>query len=389
MTNLGGPASRLGKPGELKARPTASVLLCIVSAALWLAACTAPQPIRIGYLGPLSGRASDLGISGLYGVRLAVDQHNAAAKPQTRRIELIEVDDRHDPETARLAFHRLADRGVSAVIGPMTNAIAYTLQPHANERRILLLSPTVSSTQISKSDDYFIRTTPSASDFATATAHHLKEHTTTKRIRPIIDLSNTAYSRSWLRDFSSAFRNESHVLLEPIAFVSDETTDFNALARRALAEHPDGILLTTQALDTALLAQSIRRRHASVELIATESAGTPRLIELGTPWIEGLRVAQAFDANSPAPAYAEFLSAYSKAYGQPPGFAATNAYDAANILIDLLSTGTPPHDLKRAILAKSTFPGRQNPIRIDAYGDAQTPTHIATVRHGHFVREAN
>ena len=389
MTNLGGPASRHGKPGELKARHAACTLLCIVAAALWLAGCAPPQPIRIGYLGPLSGRASDLGISGLYGARLAVDQHNAAGISERRRIELIEADDRHDPETARLAFHRLADRGVAAVIGPMTNAIAYTLQPHANERRILLISPTVSSTQLSQNDDYFIRTSPNASDFATATAHHLKEHTAIKRIRPVIDLSNTAYSRSWLRDFSSAFRSENHALLEPIAFVPDETTDFNALARRALTENPDGILLTTQPLDTAILAQSIRRRHATVELIATESAGTPRLIELGDPWIEGLRVAQAFDANSAAPAYGEFLSAYSKAYGQPPGFAATNAYDAANILIDLLSTGTPAHDLKRAILAKKTFQGRQSHIVIDAYGDAQTVTYIATVRHGQFVREAN
>lgn len=389
MTSLGGPASRLGKPGDLKARHAACTLLCIVSAALWLTACSPPQPIRIGHLGTLSGRASDLGISGLYGARLAVDQHNNAGTPQSRRIELIEADDRNDPETARIAFHRLADKGLAAVIGPMSNAIAYTLQPHANERRILLISPTASSTQLSQSDDYFIRTTPSASDFAAATAQHLKEHTTIKRIRPLIDLSNTAYSRSWLRDFSSAFRSEGHALLEPIAFVPDETTDFNALARRALAEHPDGILLTTQPLDTAILAMSIRKRHPTVELIATESAGTPRLLELAPPWIEGLRVAQAFDAHSAAPAYAEFRSAYSKTYGQQPGFAATSAYDAANILIGLLDVAAPPSDLKRAILDKKTFEGRQNPITIDAYGDAQTVTHIATVRHGHFVREAD
>ena len=59
-----------------------------------LYACAPQEPIRIGFLGALSGRVTDLGISGLYGARLAVEQRNAADGIRGRAIELHIEDDR-------------------------------------------------------------------------------------------------------------------------------------------------------------------------------------------------------------------------------------------------------------------------------------------------------
>ena len=358
----------------------ATALLC-----LQLTACAPPEPIRIGYLGALSGRATDLGISGLNGVHLAIDERNATGGIKGRPIELIEEDDRQDPEAGRRAFQKLATKGVVAVIGPMTSVIAQTIVSQANERQLPLISPTVTTAQLSGRDDYFLRIIPSTSIFASATARHLVEQQGARRIRPVIDLANASFSKSWLRDFSAALSASGGTLLEPIPLIADSATDFDALARRALAEQPDSIVLITGALDTAMLCEGIRRRHQTITLAAAEWAGTERLLEIGGRAIEGLFVAQSFERAHPAPAYRQFRAAYLKIYGHEPGFAGTNAYDATRIVLDLLAEGTPPHELKRAILARKEFPGRQRRIVLDANGDSDGEVAMKVVRYGAYV----
>ena len=387
MAQFRRPASSLGRPPRPQVVSSLFSLLFVLLLSSLLASCSSPKPLRIGYLGTLGGRTSDLGIRGLYGARLAVNERNASGGIAGQKIELIEEDDHHEPEAAGRAFHRLAEKGVVAIIGPMTSAIAQTLLPHANELRIPLLSPTASGAQLSGIDDYFLRITPSARDFATTTADYLAAKPSIRRIRPIIDLNNAAYSRSWLRDFSTAFNAKGGTLLDPIQFTADDLTDFDALARRALDGNPDGILMIASSFDMAMVCQSLRKYNHATLLFASESAGSERLIELGGRFVEGVHIPQSFDRNNSSSAYSQFRSAYVKAYGKEPGRAGTNAYDATTIILDLLATGTPPSELKQAILARRQFQGRQHSIIFDAYGDSTATTRMTVVRQGKFVRD--
>ena len=62
-----------------------------------LAACGSPEPLQIGFLGGVSGRVADLGISGRNAVMLAVDLRNAAGGVNGHKIEL-QVDNFTDEE---------------------------------------------------------------------------------------------------------------------------------------------------------------------------------------------------------------------------------------------------------------------------------------------------
>jgi branched-chain amino acid transport system substrate-binding protein len=48
----------------------------LVTLASGMIACTPPEPLRIGFLGGLSGRVADLGIGGRNGAILAVEMRN-------------------------------------------------------------------------------------------------------------------------------------------------------------------------------------------------------------------------------------------------------------------------------------------------------------------------
>ena len=54
----------------------AAVLWALV---LWAAGCDGPAPLKVGFVGGLTGRFSDIGISGRNGVMLAVEKSIAEA----------------------------------------------------------------------------------------------------------------------------------------------------------------------------------------------------------------------------------------------------------------------------------------------------------------------
>lgn len=359
--------------------------LAVVAIAFSLASCSPPEPIRIGFLGGLSGRVTDLGMGGLNGVRLAVERRNKAGGINGRPIELIEEDDQQNVDAARQAAGRLIERRVAAIIGPMTSAVALATLPLADDAKVVMISPTVSSETLSGMDDHFFRVASSTRHFARQSAEYYARTMKLKRVRPVSDLRNHAYTESWLRDFAEAFRDTGGNLLEPVGFTSGDGLQFSELAGLALRDQPDGIVILGNSVDTAMLCQSIRRINPSIPIATSEWAATERLIELGGQAVEGIVIAQLMDRNSTEPAFVAFQSAYVARFGQTPGFAGMYGFDAANVVFAALETKESKQTLKQALLARKTFSGTQKTIVFDAYGDTQGGTQLYTVKNGAFA----
>src|SRR5690242_13949105 len=93
---------------------------CFVVAACWWlnarAASDAPEAIRIAVTGPYTGPSSPMGLSMLAGVHIAVDEINLAGGIMGRKIELVEKDDKADPEVG-VRVIREAIQGAKVVAG--------------------------------------------------------------------------------------------------------------------------------------------------------------------------------------------------------------------------------------------------------------------------------
>ena len=107
-------------------KPLAALILL---GTLLLAACGEPEPVRIGFLGGLSDRNTDVGDAGRNGVILAVEQWNREGGIQGRLIELIARDDAQNAATAEKSARELAAAKVEAVIGPFTSGVAAAAVP--------------------------------------------------------------------------------------------------------------------------------------------------------------------------------------------------------------------------------------------------------------------
>jgi branched-chain amino acid transport system substrate-binding protein len=124
-----------------------------------LCGCQPAPPIKVAFIGGLSGRVSELAIDGRNGAQLAVETLNARPGP---RYELRVHDNGQAVEQGPLAIDAVADEGDAFAIGPMTSVLATNMAPRAAKRHLVLISPTANSDELSGIDDYFFRVIPPA-----------------------------------------------------------------------------------------------------------------------------------------------------------------------------------------------------------------------------------
>jgi len=350
-----------------------------------LAGCSKEEPVKLGFVGGLTGRIADLGISGRNGSTIAVEEWNRRGGVNGRPVVLLIADDKQDPVVAKSAVTELLDQGVFAVVGHMTSAMSVTTLPLFNQRQIVLLSPTTTTEDLTAKDDYFFRVCEGNERYARQLATVLTNNQGIKRIAVIYDLGNKAYSESYLNGFRRAFSEAGGRLTDAVSYVSGPEVGFLDLAKRTLTTHPDGILMICNAVDTALLAQQFKKIAPRLALATSPWGATERLISLGGQAVEGMTLQQYFDRENTTPTYLAFRRAYNERFGEEPGFASVAAYDATNLLLTAMSRCQQPRELKDKLLAIGKFAGIQDPIIIDRFGDASRTIYSLVVRDGKFV----
>lgn len=359
--------------------------LAVLLVAAALAGCGPQEPLRLGFIGGLSGRVADLGIGGRNGAQLAVDQRNGAGGIHGRKIELIVEDDKQDTAVAKAAFNRLAGQKVEAIVGPMTSAVALAIVPLANERKTLLLSPTATTNGLSGYDDYLFRVVSATRSYSRVSADYHARTKGLRRIAALYDTHNRAYTESWLNDYREAIAAHGGTLVSAIEFASSDDVVFSELATRLLKERPDGILILANSVDSAMILQQIRKLDTQVAIAGSEWAATERLTELAGKAAEGFIAAQFHDRESRKPAYLSFRQTYRERFGIDPGFAGLTAFDATNILLDALEKKAADQSLKHYLSSRRSFTGLQSEIVFDDYGDVARSTYITIVKDGQFV----
>ena len=359
----------------------------LLAAGLWaLPGCSEREPLRIGFIGGLSGRVADLGVGGRNGAQLGVDDLNAAGGFDGRRVELLTRDDEQNAELARKRLGELFDAGVAFVVGPMTSAMAVALVPLADQRGIALISPTSRTHELSHKGDAFFRVVPDAPTGAAQQSDALLA-AGRRRLVTVADLNNHAFTDSWSRAAAQRFKDAGGTLVQAIQFRSAPGLSYGDLADRIAAAQGDVVIISASASDTALLAQHIRHLDTQVALATSPWAGTERFPEMGGRALEGMLVAQYFDRDSHAPAYLAFVQRYIKRFGEAPGYPAVNGFDALMLGIDCLrkrGSGTLVESLARA----RGHDGLQRRIELDANGDSSSPMFLNEVRGGRYVAPA-
>lgn len=366
--------------------PVALLLLGAILSVL--SACDDPPPVKVGFVGGLSGRSADIGEASRNAVQLAVQDINKAGGIDGRMVELLVRDDANDPDAAADAVRDLHAAGVAAVIGPNTSAMAAAMLPVANELELVTISPTASSLDFAGLDDALFRINWTTQDNARLYARHYADLQLT-RVAAAIDKNNRVFSESWLREFAATFEELGGKVVASDLFDATAGRGYSDTARRLLDSDPEAILLIANSVDTAQLAQQIRKRNAEILLIAAEWAASERLLYLGGRAIEGLELVQSYNRNDISPHYLRFRDAYRDQFQHDPGYSSIAAHDAATVLFQALQGQPALHGaaLKAALLDLPPVAGLQQPVKFNRFGDAQRRAFFVVIRDGRFVAQ--
>ncbi len=131
--------------------------------------------IKIGYLGPYSYELSD-GDTYYYEALLAIRQANLAGGIMGKKLALIPEDTKTNPDTAIVAAKKLLDKGVVAIIGPITSTNTIAVSTNVTiPNNILLITPWATSPAIANIEDNNLvwRTVPSDNFQGVAAANYI------------------------------------------------------------------------------------------------------------------------------------------------------------------------------------------------------------------------
>jgi len=125
-------------------------LALAAAAALGLAGCAKKEEgvITIGHAGPLTGSIAHLGKDNENGVRLALDEANAAGVEiggKKVKFELLSEDDQADPKQGTIVAQKLVDAKVAGVIGHLNSGTTIPASKLYHDVGIPQISPSATN----------------------------------------------------------------------------------------------------------------------------------------------------------------------------------------------------------------------------------------------------
>lgn len=124
-----------------------TALVLVLTALLVPVMANAAEPVKIGAIAPLTGSLATYGESTTNGIKLAIEEINAAGGVLGGRpLEVIAYeDDKGDSTEGANAFNKLVSEGAKAILGSVTSGVTAGLATLADAEGMLLLTPTATA----------------------------------------------------------------------------------------------------------------------------------------------------------------------------------------------------------------------------------------------------
>ncbi|MDN5929411.1 MAG: ABC transporter substrate-binding protein, partial [Hyphomicrobiales bacterium] len=125
--------------------------------------------VILGVSAPITGNQAQYGQDIKAGVELAAQQLNESKQVPGANFKIVVEDSKGDPQEAANVAQKFASRGdVMAVVGDFSSTACLAAAPIYQRSGIIMITPTASHPDITKTGDYIFRNTPIASSEAGA-----------------------------------------------------------------------------------------------------------------------------------------------------------------------------------------------------------------------------
>ncbi|MGW2179547.1 protein kinase domain-containing protein [Streptomyces sp. NPDC001732] len=317
----------------------ASVLLAGGGTAAWLAGRrtdggTEPRPLPVHTIGlhaDLTGPGRAVGVAHQYGMRLAVDDHNARADIPFR-LALRTEDDAGDPTRAlRVADRLAADPKVLAVVGPTGNVVAASVVERYERTGLAQAVVAAGSTTAEMAAvETLCVLRPFDDNLSFGIQHYLVQVRPARRLAVVEDGADPEGAWAITDTFRNALPKGAKTTVHPVAAGTD---DFGPVARAVVAAGADAVVLaSTSPARGARCGVALADAGFTGTRASTGPVLAPAFLGGAGKAAEGWVFAQAYSDPSGLPAAKAFTAAYRKRFEAPPARWAAEAYDAVGLI---------------------------------------------------------
>ncbi len=328
-----------------------------------------PIEIRIGSVAPLTGGIAHLGKDNENGVRLALEEANAAklrVGGRLARFVLRPQDDKAYPKAGVAAANKLVGAKVAGVVGHLNSGTSIPAARVYNEAGIPAISGSASNPRLTAlgfkgqfrvigHDDH---QGPAIAAYISST------------IRPgniaIVD-DGTPYGEMMANGVEKSLL-ALRVIVLPRAQGTDSTKDWGTVLAKLAGYSPDVIFYGGMDNTAGPLLAQARERGMRMPFVTSDGGCTDSMTRLAGRAAEGMLCSQT--GIPPTAADPRFLDAYKRRFKSAPILFAPFTYDAAMILIAAMKKADSAEPAKFVPeLAKLSYGGATGRISFDANGD--------------------
>lgn len=316
----------------------------------------------------------------LRGVAQAQTELNQAGGIGNVPLRVMIVSDDNDPTVAQqVASGLVKDNSVLGVIGHFGSDATLAAGQAYEQGKLVMISPTSTSVQVSNLGNYVFRTVPSDRFTATALSRYLLTELRQQNAAVYYN-SGSDYSRSLKDEFVTALTSDGG---QVVAEYDLNDPSFSALdtVKQATQQGAQALVLAanTNTLDKALEVVAVNRR--TLKLLGGDSIYNPKTLQVGGENAVDMVVAVPWVLlSNPQSA---FVQTAKSLWGGDVNWRSAMSYDAAQALIAAMGQNPTREGIQQALANPSfAIQGATGTIRFLPSGDRNQAMQLVTVEAG-------
>ena len=327
-------------------------------------------PVKIGFVGPLTGEASNVGEASRAAVELAVKEINAAGGIGGQPMEVVYEDGQCDGKASVDAVTKLLNIDkVPAILGGACSGETLAAAPITEQAKKVLFSYCSSAPNVTQAGDYIFRDFPSDNFQGKFLADYSFNNLKLKKVA--IAYCQNDYCIGVKDSFKQQFEALGGTVTTMEAFEKG-SKDLRTQLTKIKATNPDAVYLAGYEDSIVAGAKQIKQLGLNVKVLGNDTFEDPKV------WtgITNAKINEAYYSIA-APAQEGFQKKFKDTTGKEVTVCVPQAYDSVYILTDVIKrVGLDPEKIKTELYNVKDFPGVSGMISFDQNGDLTVPNYV-------------
>jgi branched-chain amino acid transport system substrate-binding protein len=322
----------------------------------------------LGYFGPLTGDAANLGINIHRGVELALEQWNKANAGC--QVTLKDYDSQGDPQKASpLADQAIADKEILGIVGPAFSGESKAVNPKFDQAVLPIISASATNPDLSKNGwKIFRRLLATDAKQGPDVAKYIKDTMKAKSVFVIDDQSEYG------KGLADAVRTTLGASLATgTDSIDPKAADYSAAVTKVKAANPEVVFYGGYYNEAGKLVKQLRDGGVKSKFVSGDGAADLGFIKAGGPASKDAIISCPCNINGND----AFLKAYKAKFNDDPRTYGAEAYDATNTFFAAFAAGKLDRASINTFLTTYDAEGASRRIKWSATGEVEEyPTFI-------------